>query len=61
MLGRTLQLDSNRFESLSLPDSENLTEQRQTKHSLSTMVLNDDVEDSKKEHMMELDMVIIVC
>jgi len=25
------------------------------------MVLNDDVKDSKKEHMMKLDMVVIVC
>jgi len=51
----------NRFESPSLLDSLNLTEQRQMWHSLSTMVLDNDVKDSKKEHKMKLDMVIIVC
>jgi len=25
------------------------------------MVLNEDVEDNKEEHMMKLDMVVIVC
>ena len=33
VLGIPLQLDRNRFKSLSLPDSENLTEQRQRRFS----------------------------
>jgi len=61
VLGITLQLDRNRFELPSLPDSENLIAAANVAIIKYLMVLNDDVEDSKKEHMLKLDMVIIVC
>ena len=49
VLGIPLQLDRNRFESPSLPDSENLTEQRQRRVTKLKIWLNDDDDDDDNE------------
>ena len=51
VLGIPLQLDRNRFESPSLPDSENLTEQRQRRFTkFKDMVKDDDDDDDDNDN-----------